>query len=84
MQLYGPVRAAPPLAGSGGEAATAEEAASSKQLASAQQLAACLATPFTGTDKNMGEILRSEVDKLSADQELQTQLRCELMPAFQT
>lgn len=74
MQLYGPVRKAPPVF----EAATADAGnASLQQLppATAQQMAACLATPFTGTDKNMGEILRSKVDRLNADQELKTQLR---------
>lgn len=65
---------------------SAEEAsmeASAQQLppATAQQMAACLATPFTGTDKNMGEILRSEVDRLNAEQELKTQLRCALLGA---
>ena len=146
MQLYGPVRQAPNLAGA---LPNAEHAASSQQLATSQQFAACLATPFTGelsaltpgetadvyssfppktvqehalvylmqrafltagrcqvsticfsvpaygqhvhigpsqgladdgcfsagTDKNMGEILRSEVDKMDAERELQTQLR---------
>ena len=28
-----------------------------------------------GTDKNLGEIVRMEVDKMDADRELQTQLR---------
>lgn len=68
------------------EAASPEDAAtgaaSLQQLpaGAAQQMAACLATPFTGTDKNMGEILRSEVDRLNANQELQTQLRCAVPP----
>ena len=79
VQLYGPVRKAPPLL----EAASADASAASLQQlppATAQQMAACLATPFTGTDKNMGEILRSEVDRLNADQELKTQLRCVCFP----
>ena len=77
MQLYGPVRKAPPLDGGTASAEEASKEASMQQLppAMAQQMAACLATPFTGTDKNMGEILRSEVDRLNAEQELKTQLR---------
>ncbi|CAL8469910.1 g9452 [Coccomyxa elongata] len=77
FELYGPVRKAPPLEGATALAEEASVEASVQQLppATAQQMAACLATPFTGTDKNMGEILRSEVDRLNAEQELKTQLR---------
>ncbi|BDA43923.1 hypothetical protein COCOBI_05-1060 [Coccomyxa sp. Obi] len=77
FELYGPVRKAPPLEGAIASAEEASVEASMQQLppATAQQMAACLATPFTGTDKNMGEILRSEVDRLNAEQELKTQLR---------
>ena len=35
-----------------------------------------------GTEKNMGEIVQSEVDKMDANRELQTQLRCALRPAL--
>lgn len=79
MQLYGPVGRAPPLeGGAAGEEASAA-APLQRQLppGAAQQMAACLATPFTGTDKNLGEILRSEVGRLNAEQELKTQLRWE-------
>ncbi|EIE25713.1 hypothetical protein COCSUDRAFT_52550 [Coccomyxa subellipsoidea C-169] len=77
FELYGPVRKAPPLTEAASPEDAATGAASLPQLpaGAAQQMAACLATPFTGTDKNMGEILRSEVDRLNANQELQTQLR---------
>ena len=72
-QLYGPIRAAPQLTGGGDPSADA--AHWSSQAATSQQLAACLATPFTGQDQNLGEIVRGEVDRLTADQELKTQLR---------
>ena len=45
MQLYGPVKKAPDLAGT---SLDPSHAASSQQLATSQQLASCLATPFTG------------------------------------
>lgn len=35
-----------------------------------------------GTEKNMGEIVQSEVDKMDANRELQTQLRCALLSAL--
>lgn len=72
MQLYGPLKRAPPLEGSDAPAAQRWTGAAA---ASAQQFAACLATPFTGQDQNLGEIVRSKVDQLAADQELKTQLR---------
>ena len=71
-QLYGPIRAAPQLTGA---APDDDSTHWSSQAATSQQLADCLATPFTGQDRNLGEIVRSEVDKLTADQELKTQLR---------
>ena len=71
-QLYGPIRAAPQLTGADpGD----DNAHWSSQAATSQQLAACLATPFTGQDQNLGEIVRGEVNRLTADQELKTQLR---------
>ena len=73
MQLYGPIRAAPQLTGGGDP--NDDSTHWSAQAASSQQLAACLATPFTGQDQNLGEIVRGEVDRLTADQELKTQLR---------
>ena len=42
----------------------------------AEQLAACLATPFTGDDKNMGEILEGHVRRAIAEAQASTQLRC--------
>jgi hypothetical protein len=77
-QLYGPMRAAPALAG--GAAAAAGDAAAadvhwSGQAVTSQQLAACLATPFTGQDQNLGEMVRARVDRLAANQQLSTQLR---------
>ena len=36
-----------------------------------------------GTEKNMGEIVQSEVDKMDANRELQTQLRCVLLSALE-
>ena len=36
-----------------------------------------------GTEKNMGEIVQSEVDKMDANRELQTQLRCALLSALE-
>ena len=39
------------------------------------------ATPFTGQDQNLGEIVRSKVDQLAAEQQLKTQLRHVAAPA---
>jgi hypothetical protein len=40
------------------------------------QLAACLATPFTGDEKNLGELLAEDVRRSVNEVEANTQLRC--------
>ena len=48
----------------------------STQIRVGVQLAACLATPFTGDDKNMGEILEGHVRRAITEAQVNTQLRC--------
>lgn len=40
------------------------------------QLAACLATPFTGDERNLGEMIDAHVRRAMNEAEANTQLRC--------
>ena len=59
-------------------------------LAASAQLAACLATPFTGDEKNLGELLAVLGTKLTSlevrrsvnEVEANTQLRCAPAPVL--
>ncbi len=42
----------------------------------AEQLAACLATPFTGDERNLGEMIDAHVRRAMNEAEANTQLRC--------
>ena len=75
MQLYGPVKKAPDLAGT---SLDPSHAASSQQLATSQQLASCLATPFTGDTGVAGDAC---IDQ-ALDQECLTARLRDCLPYF--
>lgn len=85
LELYGKVSSAPDLrAVADGEPAqtgpqpntkTGQLVGGAPEFGGDERLAECLATPFTGEDKNLGEIVDDEARQAMKQAQLRTQLR---------
>ena len=86
LELYGEVASAPDLTSSAGKedqgvkapnlARARRDAIKGRpEMGGDERLAECLATPFTGDDKNLGEIVEEEARQAMKQSQLRTQLR---------